>query len=130
MGNLFCMGLILRFRAFPTPRRLDHPHHRLPAGMDVDMLHRDLLLALAAVAVERFEQRGEAAGELIGLGEVLAPALASSERLGEAHSFGQISRRVPYSPRRRRRASEAATALFESSPSGLVDRSFTARGGR
>jgi hypothetical protein len=74
MGNLLCMGLILRFRAIPTPRRLHHAHHRLTTGMNVDVLDRDLLLALAAVAVEGFEQRGEAAGELVRLGEVLAPA--------------------------------------------------------
>jgi hypothetical protein len=42
--------------------------------MDVDMLHRDLLLALAAVAVERFEKRGEGTRELVRLGEVLAPS--------------------------------------------------------
>ena len=39
------------------------------------MLHRDLLLALAAVAIERFEQRRIGARELVRLGEVLAPAL-------------------------------------------------------
>ena len=43
--------------------------------MDVDVLDRDLLLALAAMAVEGFEQRRVGAGELVGLGEVLAPAL-------------------------------------------------------
>ena len=51
MGNLFCMGSILRFRAIPTPRRPDHAHHRLPARKDVDVLDRYLLLALATVAV-------------------------------------------------------------------------------
>jgi hypothetical protein len=35
---------------------------RLAAGMDVDVLHRHLLLAFAAVAVEGFQQRGEGAG--------------------------------------------------------------------
>ncbi|MGE0775513.1 MAG: hypothetical protein AB7L36_10825 [Sphingomonadaceae bacterium] len=75
MGNLLCTGLILRFRAFPTPRRLHHAHHSLPAGMDVDVLHRNLLLALAAVAIECLEQRGEGAGELVRLGEVIASAL-------------------------------------------------------
>ena len=59
----------------PPPGGLDHADDRLPARMDVDVLDRDLLLALAAVAVERFEQRGIGAGELVGLGEVLAPAL-------------------------------------------------------
>ena len=67
------MGLILRFRAIPAPRRLHDAHHCLPAGMDVDVLHGHLLLALAAVAVERFEQLSEGARELVRLGEVLAP---------------------------------------------------------
>jgi hypothetical protein len=40
----------------------DNAHHRLPAGKDVDVFHRDLLLTLTAVAVERFERRGEASG--------------------------------------------------------------------
>jgi hypothetical protein len=35
--------------------------------MDMDTLHRHLLLALAAVAIERFEERRIGAGELIGL---------------------------------------------------------------
>jgi hypothetical protein len=39
------------------------------------MLDRHLLLALAAMAVEGFEQRRIGAGQLVGLGEVLAPAL-------------------------------------------------------
>lgn len=41
----------------------------------MDMLDRDLLLALAAVAIERFEQRGVGPRELVRLGEVLPPAL-------------------------------------------------------
>jgi hypothetical protein len=40
--------------------------------MDVHMLDRDLLLALVAVAVERFEQHGVGARQLVRLGEVLA----------------------------------------------------------
>jgi hypothetical protein len=36
----------------PRPRRPRNAHQRLPAGMDVDMLRSDLLLALAAVTVE------------------------------------------------------------------------------
>ena len=55
MGNLFCMGLILKFRAIPTPRCLDNSDHRLPAGMYVDMFDRHLLLTFAAVAVKRFD---------------------------------------------------------------------------
>ena len=58
MGNLLCMGLILKTVAIPTPRLTgcgDHADHGLPAGVDVDVFHRDLLLALAAVTIERFE---------------------------------------------------------------------------
>jgi hypothetical protein len=58
----------------PAPRLYD-AHHRLPAQMGVDMLHGDRLSALAAVAVEGFEERRIGAGKLIRLGEVLAPAL-------------------------------------------------------
>jgi hypothetical protein len=47
-----CMGLILRYRLNPSPRRLNHTDHGLPAGMNVNVLDRDLLLALAAVAIE------------------------------------------------------------------------------
>jgi hypothetical protein len=43
--------------------------------MDVNVLHNHLLLALAAVSVERFEQGCERPGELIRLREVLAPSL-------------------------------------------------------
>jgi hypothetical protein len=74
MANLPDMGLILQFRAIPAPRRPDHAHHRLPTGMDVDVLHSDLLLAFAAVAVERFEERGKGAGELVRLGKVFTAA--------------------------------------------------------
>ncbi len=39
-------------------RRLYNPNHRLPAGMDVDVdvLHRNLLLALPTMAVERLNE--------------------------------------------------------------------------
>jgi hypothetical protein len=40
--------------------------------MDVHMLDRDLLLTLATVAMERVKQDCVGAGELVGLGEVLA----------------------------------------------------------
>jgi hypothetical protein len=43
--------------------------------VDVHVLDRDFLLALAAVAIERFEQRGVGAGELARLIEILLPAL-------------------------------------------------------
>ncbi len=61
MGNLLCMGLFLKIAAIPTPRLTgcgDHADHRLPAGMDMNVFDRDLLLALAAMTVEGFEQGG------------------------------------------------------------------------
>jgi hypothetical protein len=60
MGNLPCMGLILRFRLNPSPRSLDHADDSLPAGMHVHVLDRYLLLALAALAIERVEPAGAA----------------------------------------------------------------------
>jgi hypothetical protein len=56
------MGLTLDFGMTPGPRRPHHAHHRLTAGMNVDMLNRHLLLALTTVAVERLKQHGEGAG--------------------------------------------------------------------
>jgi hypothetical protein len=50
------MGLILRFRLNPSPRGLNHTDHGLPAGMNVHVFYRDLLLALAAMAIERVEE--------------------------------------------------------------------------
>jgi hypothetical protein len=45
------------FRLNPTPRCADDTDHRLPP--DVDMLHRDLLLAFATGAIEpRFRSPG------------------------------------------------------------------------
>src|SRR3984957_1548131 len=79
MGNLLCMGLFLEFAGVPTPGLTgsggNHPDHRLAAGMDVEVFDRDLLLALAAMAVEGFEQRRIGARQLVCLREVLAPAL-------------------------------------------------------
>ncbi|WP_347264296.1 hypothetical protein [Nitrobacter sp.] len=72
------MGLFLEFAGVPTPRLTgcgDHADHRLAAGMNVDVFDRDLLLTLAAMAVEGFEQRRVSARQLVGLGEVLAPPL-------------------------------------------------------
>ena len=62
-----CMGLIPYFRSIPTPRGLDHANHCLAARMDVDVLHRDLLLAFAAMTVEGFNQRGEGPRQLVRL---------------------------------------------------------------
>ena len=55
------MGLILRFGPYPTP--LDVADDGLAAAMDVDVFDRDLLLALAAMAVERLQQCGVGAGK-------------------------------------------------------------------
>ena len=63
MGNLLCMGLILWFRYEPSPRALDVADDGLAAFMNVDVFNRDFLLALAAVAVQRFEKCGVGAGE-------------------------------------------------------------------
>jgi len=48
----------------------------------VDVLHRDLLLAFAAVAIERIKQHRVSAGEFVGLAQILAPSL---ERLFAEH---------------------------------------------
>ena len=48
----------------PHPRRSGDTDHRPPSRMDVDVLHSYLLLTFAAVAVKRFEPRGESAGKL------------------------------------------------------------------
>ncbi len=39
------------FRAIPTPLGFDYANHRLPAGMDMDMLDCDFLLTFAAMAI-------------------------------------------------------------------------------
>jgi hypothetical protein len=52
MGNLPGTGLILRFRAIPASGSLYEAYHGLPPGMDVNVLHDHLLLALAAMAIE------------------------------------------------------------------------------
>jgi hypothetical protein len=47
----------------------------LTAGMHVDVLHRDLLLALAAMMVQGVEQHGIGPGKLVRLTQVLASPL-------------------------------------------------------
>src|SRR5215210_6547665 len=71
-GSRLCrsMGLLLAFDRHPTPGVLNVADDRLPAGVDVDVLDRDLLLALAPVPVQRLQQGGVGARELVGLGEV------------------------------------------------------------
>jgi hypothetical protein len=56
-----CMGLFLRFARHPSPRGGYGADDGLAAGVDGDVLDRDLLLALAPVAIERFKQDGERA---------------------------------------------------------------------
>jgi hypothetical protein len=51
-----CMGLFLRFRCEPSPPALDVADDGPTALVDVDVLHRDLLLAFAAVAIERMSK--------------------------------------------------------------------------
>jgi hypothetical protein len=41
----------------------------------MDVFHRDFLLALATVTIERFEQHGVRPGKLVGLAQVLASPL-------------------------------------------------------
>ena len=56
LGVLLCMGLFLQFSSIPTPRSFDVSDHRLSAGVNVNMLDRDLLVTLAAMLVQRVEQ--------------------------------------------------------------------------
>jgi hypothetical protein len=62
------MGLILKFRANPSPRVSDHADDSLTARMQVDVLHRHLLLALAAEPVQSVEQHRVCARQLVFLG--------------------------------------------------------------
>src|SRR6185437_1911488 len=68
MGNLLCMGLILRFcrRPLPPRRGIHFADDRLPARMDVDVFHRHLLFALAAVTLQRLHLRGVGPQQLYG----------------------------------------------------------------
>jgi ABC transporter substrate binding protein len=59
---------------------LDRSHDGLTARMHVDVLHSDLLLTLAAVAIERLEQHRISAGELVCLAQRLPPPLQTSVR--------------------------------------------------
>ena len=54
-----------------VPPALDVADDGLTALVDVDVLHRDLLPAFAAVAIERIEQSRIGAGELRGLWPVV-----------------------------------------------------------
>jgi hypothetical protein len=69
------MGLILKFRATPSPRGPDHADDSLAAGMHVDVLHHHLLLALTAMPIQSVEQHSERARKLVGLVQVFTSAL-------------------------------------------------------
>jgi hypothetical protein len=68
------MGLFLVLRCNPSPPA-HRANNRLAARMDVHVLDGHLLLALAAMAVECVEQRGETAGKLVRLAEIFAAPL-------------------------------------------------------
>jgi hypothetical protein len=74
MAKGFCIGVLPIFARHPTSR-LHSADNGLPAGMNMDVLDRDLLLALAPVAVQGFEKSAVCSGELVRLGEVLLTAL-------------------------------------------------------
>ena len=57
------MRLFIRFLLAPFPRG-DGADNYLAAGMNVDMLHRDLLLPFAAVTLERLDLSSEGAQQL------------------------------------------------------------------
>ena len=74
MGN--CSGCISFFRFLAIHfRRLHDTDDSLTAGIDVDVLDRDLLLAFAAVPIERIEQEGIGTAELVRLAQVLSARL-------------------------------------------------------
>ena len=81
MGNLLCMGLFLGFMRSPPPGSQPY-RHGLPARMHMDMLHGDLLLALATMTIERIQQHGIGSREFVGLAQVFSMAL---ERLFPDH---------------------------------------------
>ena len=68
------MGLILWFWRCPTPR-IDAADDGLAATVNVNVLDSYLLLALAAVPVQSFEQRRVCPRELVRLGQIFASAL-------------------------------------------------------
>jgi hypothetical protein len=80
--------------------------------MDVDVLHRDFLLAFATVVVKRVEQHRVGARELVGLAQGLTPAfeglitdhgapvalhrgIVCGEELSCDHAFQLVSWRNP-----------------------------------
>jgi hypothetical protein len=60
--------------------------------VDVDVLHRDLLLAFAAVAIERIEQSRIGAGELVrrlGIRRVAGPLAGSGQPCNGSNTHDQ-----------------------------------------
>ena len=53
MGQFALQVVVSLISLDPVPRGLNHANHCLPAGMHVNMLHGDLLLPLAPVAITR-----------------------------------------------------------------------------
>src|ERR1700732_4565161 len=79
MGNFsWCMNLFIRFYLAPSPR-VDGTDDRLSAGMDVDVFDCNLLLPLAAIALQGLDLSREGAQQL----HCEAPiAVLLKERLG------------------------------------------------
>jgi len=74
-------GVVPSLSMRTVPPAVDVADDGLTALVDVDVLHRDLLLAFAAVATERIEQSRIGARELVGrLGKIrrVAAPLAGS----------------------------------------------------
>src|SRR4051812_33731792 len=67
MGERLCMGLISVFVLTPTPSGCsrDGADHGLPALVDGDVLHRDLLLTPGPIALERLHLRREVRASLL-----------------------------------------------------------------
>src|ERR1700731_2622182 len=62
MSRLVRLRLSIPQGESPLPRGFDHADDSLATRMHVDVLHRDFLLALAAMAIERFEEGGVRSG--------------------------------------------------------------------
>lgn len=59
VGDPFFMGLFSIFSPTPTRSGFNKADDGLPAGVDVNMFNRNLLLAFAPMPVQRIEQLGE-----------------------------------------------------------------------
>ncbi len=89
MGHGFCMGLSLFFLVAPAPP-VDIADNRLSSPVDVDVLHRDLLLASSPVSLERLHLRREGPGELVegAFGAVLLRDVVHWSCPGFVESYG------------------------------------------